>query len=185
MYNRRTHKYVQFKALIYSWRNRVQKERHGEAEWVCLNGYSHTSYSPVCKKGGTQGARFKFWLCLELPMTLNKAFDFPGSVSFSRKQEGMLSKIPAPLLQFSHPNFLPTLNQGQSCQRAWGGEEDLGALLGTTIVLNIFVLLQPPTGGQTSKKINKALPFVLDLFNVKKEKKSKIKKKKKEVCLSN
>lgn len=37
-------------------------------------------YSPVYKKGGTQEVRFKFWLCLELPMTLNKAFDFPGSL---------------------------------------------------------------------------------------------------------
>lgn len=165
MYNRRTHNYVQFITLIYSWRNRVQREWHGKAEWVCLNGYSHTSLLPRVQERRDTGGEVQV---LALPRA---TYDLEQGIwlswvsgSFSRKQESMLSKIPAPLQQFSHLHFLLTLNHGQSCQHAWGGEEDLGSLLGTTIVFNIFVLLQPPMGGQTSEKINKTLPFYLRLI---------------------
>lgn len=56
--------------------------------------------SHVCKKVWTQEARFKFWLCLQLLVTLNTAFDLPGPLSPSpgSKRWFMPPKIPAHLL---------------------------------------------------------------------------------------
>lgn len=94
------------------------------------------------------------------------------SVSFSRKQERdsysprtQLTFYNSPILFSSWPWI-----KVRAAPMLWGGEEALGRLLGTTAMLNVFVLLQLPKEIKTSKKINKPLPFILDFLILKRRK---------------
>ena len=98
---------------IYGWGNRLQ--RVTRRSWICMSKGRQSQWPfHLCRKEWTQEAKFKFWLCFQPAVTLNKAFDLSGLLfPLLQSQKGLHA------LQFSHPNFLLTLDEGQSCQVAW------------------------------------------------------------------
>lgn len=142
------------------------REWQGEAEYVCLKGDSHNGHSTCAGKSGDRRLNSSSGCASSQLWPWTRHLTFLGfCFLFSKARRGfMLSSSPILISSW------PWMKVG-AARLLWGGEEALGRFLATTLVLNIFVLLQSPEEVKTLKKtLKQAFAFPFRLLSLKKKK---------------
>ena len=142
------------------------REWQGEAEYVCLKGDSHNGHSTCARKSGHRRLNSSSGCASSQLWPWTRHLTFLGfCFLFSKARRGFMpSSSPIQISSW------PWLKVG-TARLLWGGEEALASFLATTLVLNIFVLLQSPKEVKTLKKtLKQAFAFPFRLLSLKKKK---------------